>query len=204
LYKGDVDPIVETTEDTRRNILQAAEGRFRQYGYTKTTMAEIAEDVKMSTANLYRYFENKQDMAAACASRCMGERIETLREVVRRPGLGAAERLEAYLVATLHYTHQQSCDQPNVDQLVEIVARERKQIVHEKVEAECALIAEILVQGNESDEFSVQNVIATAEAVHAAMVLFDVPIFMKLYPLEQFERVARAVARLLVRGLAKR
>jgi len=199
-----MDPTTETPEDTKRKILQAAETRFRQYGYTKTTMAEIAEDVRMSTANLYRYFENKQDMAAACASRCMGERIEALREVVRRPGLGAAERLETYIVATLHYTHQQSCDQPNVNQLVETVARERKEIIHEKVEAERALIAEILAQGNESGEFGVEDVIATAGAVHASIVLFDVPIFMKLYPLEQFERVARAVTHLLIRGLAKR
>ena len=50
-------------------------------------MAEIAEDVDMSAANLYRYFEDKQDIAAACAGRCMGGRAELLREVVKRPGL---------------------------------------------------------------------------------------------------------------------
>lgn len=35
-------------------ILKAAVNRFREYGYNKTTMAEIAKDIGMSTANIYR------------------------------------------------------------------------------------------------------------------------------------------------------
>ena len=45
------------TEEIRTQILDAAEARFRTYGFGKTTMAEIASDIDMSTANLYRYFE---------------------------------------------------------------------------------------------------------------------------------------------------
>jgi Bacterial regulatory proteins, tetR family. len=40
------------SEEIRRRILDAAEARFRVYGYRKTTMAEIAEDTDMSAAIL--------------------------------------------------------------------------------------------------------------------------------------------------------
>lgn len=204
VYIAAMEPVVDTTETTKAQILGAAEARFRQYGYTKTTMAEIADDVGMSTANLYRYFENKQDLAAVCASRCIGEQIEVLREVVHRPGLSASQRLEEFVLAMLHHTHTLTADQPRVNELVETVARERQEIVHQKNEAMYALIAEILAQGNETGEFGVGDVIATARSIYATTVLFSVPIFVKLYPLDEFERVARGVVELLIQGLAKR
>jgi hypothetical protein len=65
--------------------------------------------------------------------------------------------------------------------LVEIAASERPETVHEKNQAEQALIAEILAHGNRSGEFDVQDVIGTAQTVHATLLLFIVPIFMPLY-----------------------
>ncbi len=195
---------VSESEQVRGQILEAAEGRFRIYGYRKTTMAEIAEDASMSAANLYRYFEDKQDIAAACAKRCMGERQERLREVTRQRGLSAAERLESFVLTMLRYTHEMAHEQKKINELVEIVTTERPEFVYEKNEAEQALLAEILAQGNNSGEFEVPDVIATARTVHAATVLFNVPIFMGLYPLEKFEQAARNVVGLIIRGLAKR
>ena len=50
--------------DVRSQIIEAANARFKHYGYGKTTMAEIAADSGMSAANLYRYFKNKQEIIA--------------------------------------------------------------------------------------------------------------------------------------------
>ena len=164
-----LNPISES-EAIRRQILEAAEARFRIYGCRKTTMAEIAEDAGMSAANLYRYFEDKQDIAAACAKRCMGERMELLRGVIRQPGQSASERLENFVLTMLRYTHELAHNQKKINELVEMVASERPQTVHEKNRAEQALIAEILAQGNTSSEFDVQDVIGTAWTVHATLL----------------------------------
>ena len=56
---------LKDTMQTR--ILEAAEKRFKHYGYAKTSMAEIAADLGMSPGNLYRYFPSKIDMALAIA-----------------------------------------------------------------------------------------------------------------------------------------
>lgn len=190
--------------DIRQQILAAAEARFRTFGYNKTTMAEIATDVGMSAANLYRYFENKHDIAAACASRCMGERTVQLREAVRQPGLGAGERLHVFVTGTLQYTQEQTQDSPRINELVEMIASQRQDLVHEKIRAQIALLAEILAHGNETGEFAVDDVIRTARAVYATLVLFEVPLFASLYSPEEFRAIAEDVTGLLLRGLEKR
>jgi len=43
-------------------IYDAALKVFAEYGYKKTTLADIAEKLNMTGANLYRYFKSKQDL----------------------------------------------------------------------------------------------------------------------------------------------
>ncbi|NOX42417.1 MAG: TetR/AcrR family transcriptional regulator [Gammaproteobacteria bacterium] len=193
----------ENSEDTRQRILKAAEERFRIYGYNKTTMAEIAKDCDMSAANLYRYFDNKLNIGAVFAQQCMAQGTDILREVVRRPGLTAAQRLEAYVLASLRYTCNTCSDQLKINELVTIIASERKDIVHHNMKTEQSLLAEILSEGNRTGEFDIPDVLKTAQSVHSATVKFRVPIFMSLYSPEQFEDMAIGVVQLLIRGLQK-
>src|SRR6478672_10671879 len=51
---------VET--DTREKILVVAERLFRQIGYQKTTVADIAKELRMSPANVYRFFDSKKSI----------------------------------------------------------------------------------------------------------------------------------------------
>ncbi len=193
-----------TADDTRNSIIEAAEARFEHFGYRKTTMAEIASDLGMSAANLYRYFENKEDIVATCASRCMTEHVALLREVVRKQDTSAPDRLEEFILETVRYTHDQTQGKPRINELVETITSERPELVHQKIEAMESMLAEILAHGNATGEFDIEDVVKTAKTVHATLVLFDVPIFVGLYPQEEYERIARAVSHLLVRGLAKR
>ena len=192
------------TDATRDQILDAAEIRFRQYGYGKTTMSEIAKDVAMSAANIYRYFENKQDLGAACCGRWNEERLEVLRQTVRGPGRTASQRLEEFVVANLHVTHKQASEQPRVYEMVENITRERPELVHDKIDAVRALLAELIAYGNTTGEFDVEDVQSAAAYVHASLVVFEVPIFAHLYPLDYFEEAARGVTELLVKGLGTR
>ncbi|WP_331327115.1 TetR/AcrR family transcriptional regulator [Methylobacterium fujisawaense] len=42
--------------------MSAAEALFRRYGPGKTTVADIARDLSMSTANVYKHFQNKSEI----------------------------------------------------------------------------------------------------------------------------------------------
>ena len=50
----------ESAPTTRCRILATAAGYFREIGYQKTTVADIARTLKMSPANVYRFFDSKK------------------------------------------------------------------------------------------------------------------------------------------------
>ncbi len=58
-----------TREETRCRILEAADALFRQYGFGKTTIADIAQELGMSPANIYKFFSSKDDLVEASANR---------------------------------------------------------------------------------------------------------------------------------------
>lgn len=195
---------MDKSEQKRIEIIETAESRFRDYGYNKTTMAEIAEDLGMSAANLYRFFKSKQDIAAACAERCMGERVECLSRLVELDSMSASEKLMALVLEDVRYTHERAENEPKVNELIAIVTRERKEIVLSKVESQCLLIAEIIKQGNQAGEFDVADVMKTARTIYSSLTLFEVPLFLPLFTQEQFEEMATNLVELLLVGLRKR
>ncbi len=190
-------------DELKIKILDAAKERFQVYGYGKTTMAEIAKDVNMSAANLYRYFENKQDIALECSDRCMSERLTLIREAVCQAGSSAAERLRTLVLASLRTNLDEFEKSPKINELIELVSKNHTALVKDKVQAQCAIIAEILAFGNETGEFEVADIIKTSRTVHASLVLFDFPLFDGFFSREEFETMANNVVDLLVNGLRK-
>ena len=50
---------------THKLIVEVAERLFRQIGFRKTTVADIARELHMSPANVYRFFTAKSDINEA-------------------------------------------------------------------------------------------------------------------------------------------
>jgi AcrR family transcriptional regulator len=86
--------------DTRERILVVAERLFRQIGYQKTTVADIAKELRMSPANVYRFFDSKKAIHEGVARGLMGEVEEAAQHIVARPGPAAARLRE--LITTIH------------------------------------------------------------------------------------------------------
>jgi len=191
-------------DDPAEIILAAAVNRFSDYGYNKTTMAEIAEDAGMSAANIYRYYKNKEEIAAACAKNCMCQRTDILKDIVRDTSLNATEKLENYVYKTLQVSHELSLENRKIEEIVAEITKSRPDLVHNKINNENALLTEIISYGNQTGEFDVDDVVDTATAIHSMLVLFDVPMFMHLFTKEEFEKKASSVIKLLIAGLSKR
>ncbi|MGR8921107.1 MAG: TetR/AcrR family transcriptional regulator [Gammaproteobacteria bacterium] len=187
--------------DIRTAILDAAQARFLHFGYHKTTMAEIAEDSGMSAANLYRYFDNKLEIVAQCAARCMDERLERLRVIVAERALPAPDRLARYALELVADSHALAGPDSHIGELVGSITRERPALVHDKEAVHHALIAQILADGVAAGDFAVDDVDAAARHVHAALTLFDVPLFVGLHSRAEFDALATGVVELLLAGL---
>ncbi len=197
----------QTTEQIRDQILDAAMERFGRYGWGKTTMAEIAKDCEMSAGNLYRYYENKKEIGAGCAERCMKSSEALWRDVLNKPGLTAADRLREAIVAKVGNLYKEFSERPPLFELVIFVSKERRDLVTRHEAAQQSLIAEILAEGNRTGEFDVPDVLKTAKSILGATFKFIAPHYMGSLAhisLEDLEHEARQVVDLLVRGLAKR
>src|SRR3954453_22633701 len=86
--------------DTRERILEVAERLFREIGYQKTTVGDIAKVLRMSPANVYRFFDSKKAIHEGVARGGMGEVEDAAHAIATRPGL-AAERLRE-LMTSIH------------------------------------------------------------------------------------------------------
>ncbi|NBQ40527.1 MAG: TetR family transcriptional regulator [Alphaproteobacteria bacterium] len=71
--------------DMRDAILRTAIRLFRDVGYYKTTVADIAKVMEMSPANIYRFFSSKKEIHASAARLLMGE-VEAAVEEFRLHG----------------------------------------------------------------------------------------------------------------------
>lgn len=192
------------TEEISTQILDAAEARFRTYGFGKTTMAEIASDIDMSTANLYRYFENKVAIGSAMATRCICDREAILQEVVNREGINESERLKIFVLEMLNYNHAQISNEPKMSELIDIMIKKRPDLVQQQVKTDNEFITTILQRGCESQEFDIENVNDMASYVQAAIVKFSSPFFVNMFPFEELERLAKGVVLLILNGLVKK
>ena len=94
------DVIDHTETDVRERILVTAERLFREIGYQKTTVADIAKALRMSPANVYRFFDSKKSINAGVARRLMGEVEQASQVIVRKPDRAAARLRE--LFETMH------------------------------------------------------------------------------------------------------
>lgn len=192
------------TEEIRTIILDAAEARFRTYGFGKTTMAEIATDIDMSTANLYRYYENKLAIGSAMAGRCFCNRADILKEIISRTGVTESERLMIFVLAMLDYEYGQFSSEPKLLELVDVIVKKRPDLIQEVIKGNKAFIATILTKGCDNGEFEIENVEETASYVLAAVVKFTSPFFISLYPIEELHQLAKGVVKLIINGLAKK
>ena len=65
-------PTRRTRDETRTCIMAKADELFRQYGFGKTTVADIAQELGMSTANIYKFFPSKNAIMESSAARNVG------------------------------------------------------------------------------------------------------------------------------------
>ena len=193
-----------TEIDTRTQILTATEIRFSQYGYNKTTMAEIARDCGMSAANLYRHFENKLDIGAALANQCLVEKENELELIVTDPSKTSSEKLHSFIQFLLHYTYNYYDESPRISELIEAMTTQRPDVIKAHRHSSLALLRQLLNQGLENGEFNFKNIDETSEAVNTAIVAFYLPTVMPMFSLKEFEHKARIVFELLLNSLKKR
>lgn len=188
-------------QKTRNKILEAANKRFGHYGFTKTSMAEIAKDCHMSAANIYRHFEGKNDILAILALEIFKQQESQLNNIVKSSASSSAEKLHIFFQKALQITWQYVTEQPKMQEMVDFICHERLDLVQAQGEVKNRLIAEILSQGIAAGEFIPMDTDTTACSFKEAMVMFHTPFFMNMYSVEELSFSCEQILDLLLRAI---
>ena len=139
-------------DETRQCILVAAWDLFRQVGFRKTTVADIAGALGMSSANIYRFFASKDALTEAICRNMLGSLLETVRAAAAAPGT-ASERIGSVLMI-LHRNHRdQMTHQKRVHEVVAVAMEENWGAIEEFLNACEALVGDLVAEGQAAGEF---------------------------------------------------
>ena len=155
--------------DTRERILVVAERLFRQLGYQKTTVADIAKELRMSPANVYRFFDSKKSIHEGVCRVLMGEVEEAAQAIMARPG-SAAERLRELITTVHRMNSERYVGDAKLHEMVEIAMQESWQVCVAHIQTVTEKIAGVIAQGVASGEFAVTDIPLTAMCTCHAMI----------------------------------
>jgi len=90
------------SEETRTRILEAALALFRQRGFEKTTMRDIAQESEVALGAAYYYFDSKDALVMGFYERAQHD-LDSLLEGALSKTKGLEERLHAVIDVKFHY-----------------------------------------------------------------------------------------------------
>jgi AcrR family transcriptional regulator len=161
--------------DTRERILVVAERLFREIGYQKTTVADIAKVLRMSPANVYRFFDSKKAIHEGVARTLMGGVEEAAQAIATRPGAAAASRLRE-LITTIHRMNSERyVGDSKLHEMVEIAMEESWEVCVAHMQRLTETIGSVIAEGAASGEFDAPDVPLAAMCTCTAMMRFFHP-----------------------------
>jgi|SRR5690606_12452889 len=154
-------------DEKRDQIIGAALKRFSHFGIAKTTMSEIADDLKLSKANLYYYFPDKFSLIEAIVYQIIEESDVTINQALETidDTLGLLIRMldikkeyvEKYYMLILNLQEMNISDEKWV------------QLSEKMFKREVETISRIFKKGIDGGELVTFDVISTSE-LYVAMI----------------------------------
>jgi AcrR family transcriptional regulator len=160
--------------DVRQRILVTAERLFRNIGYQKTTVADIAKELGMSPANVYRFFDSKKAIHEGVARRLMGE-VEVAIDAIARTSKPATARLREILTSIHFMNTERYVEDIKIHDMVAIAMEESWNVCEAHIMYLTGVIGRVLSDGMATGEFRRQDVDLTAHLVCTSMVRFFDP-----------------------------
>jgi len=91
-------------QQNRNFILEVAEEIFARYGYSQTTMDQIAHEAQFSKATLYRYFQGKQELFFHVILKTLQELASQLAEI-RLKNITPEEKIKECVHCIFRFYH---------------------------------------------------------------------------------------------------
>ena len=188
------------TVDRREEILEAAERLYDSIGFEKTTIGDVARELGMSPANLYRSFPNRQAIDEAIARRKLSV-IEDAAWAAARSGGDPGVALRQLSRAVLRETRRLLFSQQRMHHLCAVAARERWPAVDAYMDGLRGALRHVIMEGQRSGAFRKADPEAMVDAVNAALTRIWHPYMIEVFADEDLEVTSDRICELLVSGL---
>jgi AcrR family transcriptional regulator len=174
---GQAQHVSQPERDTRQSIVDTAERFFRDIGYQKTTVADIAKSLRMSPANVYRFFDSKKSINEAVLARFKGELEESLSLIIAEPR-SAGARLRDMLLTSHRINQARFADQQRMQEMVCAAMEESWDAILGHIERFDALLGRVVAEGVANGEFRAMDPVAATQCIRTAMIRFQHPLLM--------------------------
>ena len=184
----------------RQQILQAADEHFRLYGYRKTTLADIAKSIHLSTPYIYKFFDSKQAIGEAMCWHCLSAALSTVEESLATTK-SPVERLRRIFIGLERTIWQILSEQRKIHEMVTASFEENWESVARFREGIFEMIRRVVIQGREAGEFERKTPLEeTSRAIARMTELFYHPTLLDQVGRSQQDE-ALAVANVAIRSL---
>lgn len=187
--------------EIRNQIVAAANQHFSQYGYSKTTVSDLAKAIGFSKAYIYKFFDSKQAIGEAICANCLAQMIAAVEQEINVGGLTPTERLRRLLktlVATgvnLFFSERKLYD------IAAFAASENWPCAQQYDGLIRDFVVQIVREGRELGEFERKTPLdETVDAIHLALRPFVNPLLLQ-YNLDVVEVAPVLTSNLILRSL---
>jgi AcrR family transcriptional regulator len=183
--------------------VETAERLFRTLGYQKTAVADIARELGMSPANVYRFFPTKLAINEAVAARLLGTLDAVIWRIARGPG-SAADRLRALIRTLQDQTMSLFFHEKKMHDMVAAAMVQDWPVIEAYVRTVETAIRHIVMDGQAEGNFARLDPEQTAKLIHAAMIAFCHPqIIAECASDEDLPALAEGMAEFVLRALRR-
>lgn len=200
---------MENLDEKRSQIVEAAIKRFSHFGIQKTTMSEIADDIKISKANLYYYYPDKWSLVEAIVELLQGESDGQITKILTS-GAGVEIMLSSVMDIKQEFFKKYQLLIQNLNQ-VNIQDLQFRELADRIYENERSVTAQILEIGINSGELETIDVYATSNLYTSVMRGLGLYCYfanpspvMDMNMLEAIRNQQRHFVRIFINGITKK
>jgi len=188
--------------ERREQIIQTADEHFRHYGYGKTTVADLAKAIGVSSAYVYRFFDSKQAIGEAVCAMTL-TRIRAAMEAVLVEDRSASERLRRVYKVSLEQGLELFFNERKLHEIVIVAITEGwRSVIQHKIALQ-EIMRKVVIAGRESGEFERKTPLdETSLAMVSTLASVAHPMLLQERSREELEEIVVAVANLVLRSLA--
>ena len=164
-------------DQTRLRILNKADELFHRVGFYKTTVADIARELEMSPANIYKFFSSKEALVQAVADWNLNQFKAAISEALKE-GKTSSAKLKV-LATTIYQFHKNKFRSDHEMYRLMVAAHDQQWpcVVEFKAFLRRTL-SEIIEEGLDAEEFSHLDASIEAEVLFDSLTWIINPLLM--------------------------